>query len=65
MGVIVAWLAELVEERGGCLRIEVARSAARCASQILDRGAQSVARSTARCVSYDALAVASLCIAGN
>jgi hypothetical protein len=36
----------------------VARGAARCASQILDRGALSVARGTARCASHDALAIA-------
>jgi hypothetical protein len=33
-------------------------------SQILDRGARSVARGAARCASHNALAAASLCIAG-
>jgi hypothetical protein len=44
--------------------LAVARGAARYVPQILDRGAQSVARDTARCASHIALAVASLCIAG-
>jgi hypothetical protein len=47
------------------LRPFIFRGSARCASQIHDRGAQSVARGTARGASHISLAVASLCIAGS
>ena len=47
----------------------MARGAARCVSQVHDRGAQAVARGAARCASQaigsGAQAVASLCVAGT